>query len=174
VKPPGRAGAAPEAAPAPGGGSGGVPPRTSPTTSITNSPAVQPADELTALEAEGQKLDAQMQQTAQRSKSPEAAEMLLGPLRAARAEVDNRIRLAQQARGTASRPAPPPPNASADLAEVDRRLAEVKQRGSGYEGTIQELEAKRNALIEQQNQARRTGGVQSASPAAPGLRMGPR
>lgn len=134
-------------------------------------PAAQPAspnaplmpDEIAALEAEGTAIDNRISDTLARSRSPEAAETLIGPMRAARADLDNRIRLAKEQRGVATAsPAagqPPPDLArrSVELDDINRQLGELRNRqgGAGYGESIASLEARRGALLEELNAARR-------------------
>ena len=125
----------------------------------------QPEDDLAAMQKEVSDLDRQIADTQARSANPDQAEVVLGPMRMKRAALDMRLKEAQGQRTITPAPnqstAPPDiARRSADLDQVNKQIADIQSRPGGsaaYRDSLQSLEQKRGALLEELNAARRMG-----------------
>jgi hypothetical protein len=159
VKQPQAAGPAPNATTAPAG----LPPAypTSRQTSGTAPPS-RPEDEIASLQSEAASLDQQIADTQARSRNADAAEVLLQPLRAKRADVDSRLRAVQESRSitpSATVARPDVAQKSGELDKISQQLGEIQNRPGGaaaYRDTVDALQQRKAALLDEQNADRRT------------------
>lgn len=126
--------------------------------------------DISALEGELAGLDQQINETRARSRNPEAATMLLGPLETKRSDAANRLMLARESRLPPRGPAIPSPQPKyAEISSIDAAISQLRARGGGYDRDIAQMEERKRQLLEEANASNRGLMQQQSSSQAPGL-----